>query len=373
MRRPSPRALLRHLWGDLSSLWDGRLWHKWLIYRLWVPVSSLLSGLTNYTRRRYYGQEIRTAYLITGAFPEPTVRGPDLTDGASKWLRENLGIPEVIELKSIHEMDRYSTSMENSLVVMTYDALVPFCRQKLRKQFADSLRLRQLGVQVWPLLPDIYWLRLTFAASVLVSFTGGIAPMIVNSTSEARRFGIPNPSGPHFWTIPDIEQIIGNPIPWKSRECAAIGSKSGDSRRKEILEPLIPGLETAGYRWLWSDSETLEYLDYISLLKFCKIAFVPTFLPKIYFLGPHNYQQKISATMITGRVWETFVAGSALVTEFNKNLEDLGFHADSHYIDLTRFTESSRENTPSDKELEEIANRGRARALTLLREETLPS
>ena len=348
------------------------MFYRQIAPRSWGLICDLLGAISIFGREHSSEKSARAVYLLRTLEPEPTVTGPDITEGIRTWLSDVLDVKKVVEIVEFRELHDRKSAREPNVAVASYDWLVQFARLPLNSQVRIAFGFRQKGFVVWAMLPDIYWLRLSLASSILVSATKGFHLIAVNSREEAQKFGLVRTSSPHFYILPDLRIRGASLVRWEIRKNHAIGSASGEKRRVDVLNRLIPSFEARGFSWSWSHSGNVPYEDYIASLQTSKVAAVPTFLPISYLRGPARYQSRISKTMVTGRVWETFSAGCALLTNLNQNLEDFGFHAGVHYLLLP---ETGREDgwvIPDDETLREIASQGREKFLQLAWNETFP-
>jgi hypothetical protein len=145
---------------------------------------------------------------------------------------------------------------------------------------------------------------------------------------------------------------------------------SGELRRQEVLSPLFPKVEAAGYTLNVSHSSKVPYERYLELLESSRVVLAPTFLQQAFIGGPIFYRNRLSQSIITGRVWETFASGCALLTNYNQDLEDLGFNIGIHYLQLPVEAQDIEPwSLPEDKILESVAHAGREHYLQLVAKE----
>ena len=338
--------------------WDGSLWERILIYRTWGSLSLLLRVISaNQTCQSEPATVEHVFVLDTG---RPTVvNGPNITDGSILWCERVLQPREVTVMNNLRELGEKGKDLREAILVISYDYLFELARQR---NYSEVFRIlstaRKRKLRIWVFLADLYWLRMTLMSSILVAGTGGIHPMLTNSAPEARRYGLPRPVGPLFWTLPQLHREDGSLPDWESKHQLALGSASGDPRRKDIISQILPSLQAQGFLFRWSNSMEIPYGTYLSLLSQSKLALVPTLLQEEFQKGHPSYRKRLSKTIVTGRVFETFAAGTVLTTNFNQNLEDWGFSAGTHYLLLP---ESEREierwRCPPEEELRAIAFR----------------
>ena len=345
-----------------------------LIPASWGFVSFMLRLCARFTTKRGFVSGKTRPFVVTGATRQPYARGPDLTEGVVAWAQRTLGESSPTVITELRQLDKLEVNRSFDILIVTNDWLMEVLSRPFWQQVRSSFYLLRKRTPIWVMLPDMYIPQQTLLSASLVSFSGGLHPMIVNSPQSAMRFGLPNPTGPHFWTLPSFGGEIEEPLGWNQKEQLAIGSKSGETKRVEMIECLIPELERNGYRLTWSHSSELPYSVYLDALRQSKIAIVPTMLQAEYQSGPRGYRKKLSETILTGRVWESFASGCALLTNKNQDLEDLGFEPMVHYVPIPFLFDSELSwQLPSDATLSRIAEMGRKRFIDLLWKETAPS
>lgn len=356
--RPTPKAIIRHYWAHLSSVWNGTLWEKTLIYRTWGSLSLLLRVISaNQFRQSEPAKVEHVLVLDTG---RPTVvKGPNITHGCILWCERVLQPRGVTVINNLGELGEKIEDLGEAILVISHDYLFELAH---KRNYSEIFRIlsaaRKRKLRIWAFLADLYWLRMTLMSSILVAGTGGLHPMLTNSTPEARRYGLPRPVGPLFWTLPQLHREDCSLPDWESKHQLALGSASGDPRRKDIISQVLPSLQAQGFLFRWSNSLEIPYSTYLSLLSQSKLALVPTLLQEEFQKGHLRYRKRLSKTIVTGRVFETFAAKTALVTNFNRNLEDWGFSAGTHYLIMPEGERDiERWKCPPDEELRAIAFR----------------
>lgn len=362
--RPTLRAYLKHFRGPVRRFWVALSRTPW-------PFISFLLRLTHQRRAvRNEESRVNTAYVLHSPVPEPSVRGQDITDGIVAWLSEVLDSKSIIIVFSLDEIEALKPDPQRSVILPTNDWLAPFARQPLHRQFREAVRMKKTGLPVWGMLPDLFNFKNTLATSILVSLTGGAHPMSCNSVQSAKRFGIPNPVGHFFWALPELPQRFRTVPRWSAKKLSALASMSGERRRQRVLKPLVPKVEAAGYTFNVSHSSKVPYERYLKLLETSRVVLAPTFLQQFFIGGPIFYQNRLSQSILTGRVWETFASGCALLTNYNQDLEDLGFNMGIHYLELPVEAQDIEPwSWPEDKILKSVAHAGREHYLQLVAEE----
>lgn len=372
--RPTPKAIIRHYWAYLSSVWNGTLWNEVLSYQLWGTLSLALRIAAVFRRNHHDGGEEKTVYLLVSPSRSPSARGPDLTQGCVSWVTQILNWDQPVRVQGAAEIKLHRAEPSTAVLLVTNDWLMWTLQKPFSTQIRAARELAKLGIPIWAALADLYILRQTILTSYLVAFTGGLHLMISNSVNEARRFGIPNPTGPHFWSLPHLAVEPPLSTDWGNKERIAVGSQSGEPRREQFLAPLISVFTGSNYSWRWSHSEKLSYHSYVKTLEKSRIVVAPTFLQQAFIKGPKRYQSKLSATLITGRIWEAFAFGCVVMTNYNQDLEDLGFYQGEHYFVIPS-TAGKRSGwaLPSDDELRRVASNGRQHFQRLTTAEGPPS
>lgn len=313
------------------------------------------------------------AYVLHAVPPpsnDPGYLEPNVNDFIIDWLQEVLPGNSVTVVFSIDEIEDLKPDPRRSVIVPTYQWLLPFSLQPLHKQLRQALRIKRTGLPVWGMLVDLFVPHHALATSILVALTGGAHPMACNSVQSANRFGIPNPVGYFFWTRPKLPERFKTIPRWSKKELTVLASMSGEPRRRELLEPLRSKAEESGYAFVSSHPSNVSYEGYMSLLEGSRVMLAPTFLQQQFLRGPARYQKGLSRSIITGRVWETFASGCALLTTYNQDLEDLGFKTGTHYLQLPiEGREIEQWSWPDDLLLESVAHAGRELYFRLVVEE----
>ena len=369
--RPTMYAYLKHYWGPVHSF-SNRVASA-LLYAAW-PITTFLLRLLHQPRGlRNAESRVGMAYILH-AFPPPSndpgYLEPNVNDFIIDWLQEVLPGNSVTVVFEIDEIEDLKPDPRRSVIVPTYQWLLPFSLQPLHRQLRQALRIKRTGLPVWGMLVDLFVPHHALATSILVALTGGAHPMTCNSVQSANRYGIPNPVEYFFWSRPELSEKFKTVPRWKDRELAVLASMSGEPKRREVLEPLIPKVEASGYTFVSSHPSNRTYEGYLTLLAGSRVMLAPTFLHQHLRRGPARYQKRLSPSIITGRVWETFASGCALLTTYNQDLQDLGFKAGTHYLQLPiEVWEIEQWSWPDDLLLESVAHAGRELYFRLAAEE----
>ena len=110
-------------------------------------------------------------------------------------------------------------------------------------------------------------------------------------------------------------------------------------------------------------SGSSSWRDYIRSLGRAKVVVTTNYLQSFFIKGPSIYRERLVKTTTTGRVWDAFGAGCALICNRTEVLENLGFVPGIHYLDLDELLNSpdTRLRLQDDTFLEHVAKAGSSR------------
>jgi len=303
---------------------------------------------------------------------------PNLSNLAIDWLTQVLGV-------SVKEVPfgsaRSSNRKETRVVLATYVSQTsggPRNLFYLVRIFKLSIQLRRRGVPVIAFLPDTFYPEAAIVASVLASLTGGVTVFLQNTSSEAVAYGYPNVVDSIFWTWPKsrLEQVTSF-LPWGERHDRAVlpDTNTGGAVREIAVSRFKRDLDSgARYEALITGGE-LAPLDYLATMSESKICMTTNLVQDTFFRGSRKQQARVSKTATTGRVWEAFFTGVALVANETEALLKMGFIPGVHYVSLDKLeNQESGLNIFSDQDLEKIAWMGflKFRELTMAPVDLIP-
>lgn len=292
---------------------------------------------------------------VEDSFVSGRVRGQNLTALLEAWLSETVGVKKT---SSATQVPDFARGEEPDVVVVTYDWLVE--NQGTRSAARVAFQARGLGVPVFVVLPDGFWLRLTSNSSLMVAIAGGSQIILQDTQSSHEKFGTVKPSAPHFWTWPPCDAHAWQAsTPWPSRaKTALLAGTGGGEYRQEVMAAMAKSLGRSGFATK-STTNALSWEEYVDLYKSAQVVVTTCRIHPTYLRGPKFYQRRIPAFAVTGRVWEAFASGNVLVTDDNPILLDLGFLAGTHFVPLpTEIREWDQWKPPAEAKLASIAEAG---------------
>lgn len=299
------------------------------------------------------------------------VVGPDQTKSLELWMKEVIGV-ESIEYRG--DLEGLEVLGPGTVVIANYDWIVNAIYNPLQGGFRRLWRLirhaQALGVPIWCHNFDLFSIRYSFYTSLLAGLTGGATVFLQNTIAQAKKFGIANPSAPHFWIFPpSIQGVWTSNQMLQNREPLVLIAQSGDERRRDYFEPAFPRFESFGYVAQGTEQK-LGWEEYVSLVKSSRIICTTSWLQPLFLKGPPRFQNRLADGIITHRVLEAFSVGALLVTNPIDALSALGFHPGIHYIAAPRKkTDWEAWELPVEKKIIEIADNGHQQFLLLLRGE----
>jgi len=231
--------------------------------------------------------------------------------------------------------------------------------------FRAARKIKKCNVPVWFMQGDVYRLETIIPASILVANCGGAIVLQHATKSEASKFGIPFPFGPHIWTLnPGNQKMFRSHINWRNREQIIIMAASGDNRRQELHNKFANQLESSGWKVLATNHQ-YTWEEYKLINKKSKINVNTSLLQEVVVERLRFLKNRASKYTVTHRVFEGFCSGSLVVTNSNPILLELGFHVNEHYLDLDQLILNGFQ-FPSDKILEKVALAGGSRFQDLM-------
>lgn len=354
-------AAAKHEWQRLTRFLTKTVWRDFLQFATWPLVSVVLRVLGRFSPYETPGTRPKNHALVLeggeSSFVSGRVRGQNLTSLLHAWLSETVGVRKT---SSSTQVPDFPFGEEPDVIVVTYDWLLDNQHVGLRSAARVAFQARGLGVPVFVVLPDGFWLRLTANSSLLVAIAGGSQIILQDTQFSHRKFGTVKPSAPHFWTWPPSHaQAWQASMPWSSRARAAlIAGSGGGEYRKEVGARMEKVLGELGY----AVSTTAHYLsweDYLVLHKSSRVVVTTCRIHPTYLRGPKFYQRRIPPFAVTGRVWEAFASENVLVTDDNPVLSDLGFLPGTHFVPLpAEDHEWDQWEMPAECELKSIARAG---------------
>lgn len=288
----------------------------------------------------------------------PGFPGPNLTDFAEQWLREKF----LVEPQRIRELSRVKLLASPGQAVF---ALVGTTVSRGRviytfKLFWVALYMRRRKIKVYCLMPDTYYPDGAIFASILAGLSRGATIFLQSSKREAMNYGYRRAIAPVFWTWPEsrLGAYSAHRKPWEDRsESWICPSNSSEPLRRSAVERVRKLFETSQY--LEKTSGNLLFEKYLQVLGETKIVMTTNYLQSFFVKGPRAYKARLARTTTTGRVWEAFASGCALVCNPTEVLEELGFVAGVHYVDFELLTGmNGTSSLPSDLDFQRMARAG---------------
>ena len=371
--------LVRHhtLHGPLVLLREV-LW-KYLSFRLWPVMSGSLRAIAKTSKLQSPKNFSPTNCIMLvrdgAAADHYGGMGANQTKNFERWMTEVVGVKTLIYLDSL---DQYEFTESKTVVIANYDWVINVVHNPLtgglRKLSRVVAAARKSGTPIWCPLIDIFGIRYSFYTSIMAALSGGSNVLVQNTVAQAEKYGLVNPSGPHFWKLPPSTFDSWNQnSAWQTRERKILVPKSGDERRPDYYRAGLGRFSAADYKVVMSD-HSLNWEGYMQLVKSCRVATTTCWLQPFYLQGPQRYRKLLADGHITDRVWEAFAAGVTLVTSPVHALQELGFLPGLHYVAAPERQESWEGwALPSDSNLAQIASRGHQRMYDLLSEEWGPA
>lgn len=300
---------------------------------------------------------------------DPNLFFPSLSTLAMEWLTQVL-------TASVKEVDfnsaRSSIKKNERVVLSTFVSQTPGGPRKM-VYFAQilmlALQLRKRGVPVIAFLPDTFYPDAAIVASALASITGGVTVFLQHTSSEAEVYGYANVVDSIFWTWPKsrLEQVNVF-LHWDKRHDRAVlpHTNTGGKVREIAVSKFRRDLNIGSrYETVITGGE-LEPFDYIALMSKSKLCMTTNLVQDTFFRGSRKQRERVSKTVTTGRVWEAFFTGVALVANETEVLFKMGFIPGVHYVSLDKLeNEKSGINIYTDQDLEKIAWMGYQRVREL--------
>ena len=296
---------------------------------------------------------------------------PDLHALAITWLEDSLNcqVNEVTfsELMILEGFRHESTLL--CLVVMPSPRRISWFRYILRLRKLAA-RLKAIGVNVVCILPDTFYPDTIVVCRIFLTRLVGKTIFLQSTSEEASQLGFSNPVDRVFWTWP--ESRLSRFLPaaeWNSRQdLVVLPSDTGDQRRQRLRGDLLKAISLTE-KWRTSVDGQRSLSEYIALLKSAKICVTTNWVQTQFKSGPAYFVRRVPETHTTGRVWESFAASTALVTQRTQVLDKLGFIPQIHYFDLQCATDfSTIILSLPDEEIEKVAKRGHSHFLSVLRQ-----
>lgn len=340
--------------------------NKWIVYSLspylWPAISSVLYF---FSKRKEFippGTEgLGSAVILVHNLNEGERVGDwgiDLTDAVENWLSQSLGFENTIVVDSLKKAPQFDS---HTVLVVSFDWL--FSGRRWRGFFKEirelALEARVRKLPVWVMLADVYDQGSIIPASILVSLCGGAIILQPNTAAEAELFGIIFPSGPHIWTMPpkNLKQFESKTA-WIERERIVLLPSGGEVRRSVFMDKVASRMSALGWR-IQSTNKTFTWSQYVHVVKHSKILITTCWLQEQFLVGSKKTRRRMPVNTVTHRVWEGFAAGCAVITNSNAVLDELGFIAGVHYVELWTNNELGGDFLlPTDFELEKIAIAG---------------
>lgn len=225
--------------------------------------------------------------------------------------------------------------------------------------FKLSIKLRKLGKPVWVFIGDIYKIEYLIPASIIVYLCGGSIPLMSISVSEAKKFGIPLPSGPHIIQLnPKNIHLFKSNIAWGKRNKVVLFG-SGSEKREDIYSKFHNNLEKLGWETIIARRQ-YDWHEYRELVKNSQVLICASTLVEgaAKRLRYKFLQKNLAKYAITHRIWEGFCGGLLVITNGTPVLTELGFVEDIHYINIQKFIDM-KGNLPPSPEMSKIASAGR--------------
>jgi len=359
---PSLKAVLKEI-GSRNRRYRKKLRVRYLP-GLWPTLSLFLRIISLFSKKvSPHNHDFKRAILLTGDSPGGFV-GRNLTEATEGWIRETVGIGDVSRMDK-HAFNRLAESPP--LVVVAYDWL-----QGARAHHPTgaavklAIRLRKTKTRAWVMLPDTYRVEVSLSASIIVAIAGGALIILQSSENDAEAYGLPHVSTKHFWTwTPSALGEWGPEIPWVERDSVALFAVTTDSYRQDVFHEMSGPISELGYRVVPTEN-LLTWSEYVNLNLRSKLVVTTCRLQGDFLIGPQRYRRLLPKYTVTGRVWEAFAAGAALVTDDNEILRTFGFFADEHFVGLPDpLSEKASWFLPEESELQRIAYAGHLRFIEL--------
>jgi hypothetical protein len=309
---------------------------------------------------------------------DPNMHFPNLSNLAMDWLTQVLGASvKEFAFDSVQS----SNQKETRVVLATFVSQTSGGPRKLLylvRIFKLSIQLRRRGIPVIAFLPDTFYPDAAIVASALASITGGVTVFLQNTSSEAEAYGYANVLDSLFWTWPKSRlELVTAFMPWDERRDRAIlpHTNTGGKVREIAVSKFKRDLKNgARYDSLITGGE-LAPVDYLKIMSESKICMTTNLVQDTFFRGSRKQQARVSKTATTGRVWEAFFTGVALVANETEVLLKMGFIPGVHYVSLDKLEkQESGLNIFSDQDLEKIAWMGflKFRELTMAPVDLIP-
>lgn len=343
----------------------GNIFWGFVFPALWPLTSGLLRFLSSIQEggtlvRRELGRDAVMLVADSAAKVHWPDDSPDLTDRFGRWITESHGVRSIQYSSTLRE---FQSLPLGTLVVANYDWLSNLMAGKnpFATLIREALAARRLNTRVWCPLVDVFGIRYSTYASILVVASQGANVICQNSPEEAEAYGLPRVVGPHLWQWPPSElKIWAGSSAWEDRQGAAVAF-SGDSRRADFFPPLVKKLEEAGIP-VKKSSKNLSFEDYVWQSKTVRLVATTCWLQPFYLVGPDFYSRRLPPGHITNRVWEALASGAALLTNDTPAIRWFGLYPGVHFVAIPELYQSWDSWTlPDDSSLRMIAERGNSR------------
>jgi len=331
--------------------------------QLWPALSFFLRTISLFSKKvSPHNHSFDQAVLLTGDVVAQVV-GRDLTEATECWARETVAIRDVSRMGN-HAFIRLAESPP--LVIVTYDWFLGASTHPTWAAVKLAIRLRRSKTRAWVMLPDTCWVWLSFLSSIVVAIAGGALIVLQSSKQDTKLYGLPHASTKHFWTwSPSALSAWGPQVPWGERDSVALFAVTTDLYRRAVFQGMSGPVCESGYRVV-PTSNLLTWSEYINLNLSSKLVVTTCRLQEAYLVGPERYRKLLPKHTVTGRVWEAFAAGAALVTDDNGILWSFGLFPGEHFVALPDpLSEKESWVLPEESELERIASAGHSRFIEL--------
>jgi hypothetical protein len=270
------------------------------------------------------------------------------------WLESKLGIENV-------KLSRSISNLDCEVVVISPEWIRDqrFHLKYFFSTFNFARKLRKFKTPVWVMIGDIYKIEYLITASIIVYLCGGSIPLMSITVPEAKKFGIPFPSGPHIILLnPKTEHLFRSHIVWEKRDKVIIFG-SGSERRQRIYAEFHKNLEKIGWETIIARRQ-YDWDEYRELIKnsqilICSSTLVESAAIRLRF---KFLQKNLAEYAITHRIWEGFCGGLLVITDATPVLTEFGFIEDIHFINIQKFIDMKGKLPPSP-EMSKIASAGR--------------
>ena len=340
-------SLAKRFRGELRNEIDLQLWmHK---RRKWSDAAFAPVAIPDLTDK---------AVQLLG----PPSGGGDLQEKFASWLRDMGAAPTTI----VSTEQIGNSGQHVDFLAISYEWF-----HQRNAYYRDLLRLRsRIQRSKLPVLccaPDTVLNSFNLAYGMSVTQNGGLILLLQNTAREGHTCGLPFVTQPTFWTWPtsELEQWRAGTIEKKQREpYAFLAGTGGGSERRVYMRALEENFRRVGWKVFYSDG-SLNKSAYISKVGNAECMATTSVVQDVF--RRRRLSRWEPSTTVTGRVWEGFAAGTAVITNQATVLDELGFLPGVHYLDIDDVTADPHYfEGVSHLFLEEVGQQGQERFFHLI-------